>query len=325
MTAALNRSTVRTPLALPLTLLAVALASVTAVSVGLAILALIEDRLLAALFAGAGVLLDVFKYCAWPLALHMLAVGRRTLAALLVACALVLGMVSGWATFDRMMSAMLAGHAQHQAIQEQRITDIEAARRDDQIRLAALDAEARSVLEQAAALRERGMASPARALQSSEMRRLDDQRDQARARLEASSLELTALRSQPAKAASLPLSIATLICLGFAAALEIVPALLLSAVRSPALLATRQPAPETDAGDAETVPETDGNSPLNEGDSELLRRLLDSTASAGSGAKVAVRDFARSARISNTRAGLIFRAAENLGAIRKTPTGYVAE
>lgn len=317
MTVTLNRSTARTPLALPLTVLAVALASVTAVSVGLAILALIEDRLLAALFAGAGVLLDVFKYCAWPLALHMLTVGRRALAALLVACALVLGMVSGWATFDRMMSAMLAGHAQHQAIQEQRITDIEAARRDDQIRLAALDAEARSVLEQAAALRERGMASPARALQSSEMRRLDDQRDQARARLEASSLELTALRSQPAKAASLPLSIATLICLGFAAALEIVPALLLSAVRSPA--------PETRADDRETVPETDGNSPLNEGDAELLRRLLESTASAGSGAKVAVRDFARSARISNTRAGLIFRAAENLGAIRKTPTGYVAE
>lgn len=317
MTATLNRSTARTPLALPLTVLAVALASVTAVSVGLAILALIEDRLLAALFAGAGVLLDVFKYCAWPLALHMLAVGRRALAALLVACALVLGMVSGWATFDRMMSAILTSRGEQLAIQEQRLGDIEAARRTDTALLASLDEEARSIRLQAIALRERGMVSKALELETHGLARIDGNRERVIARLERSSLELTTLRSAPAKAASLPLSIATLICLGFAAALEIVPALLLSAVRSPA--------PETRADDRETVPETDGNSPLNEGDAELLRRLLESTASAGSGAKVAVRDFARSARISNTRAGLIFRAAENLGAIRKTPTGYVAE
>ena len=186
------------------TALAVALGGVTIVSVGMTLFALINDPLRAGLFAWAAVFLDVFKYLAWPLAMSMLALGRYLIALLLMGCALVLGGVSGWATYDLVMSSMLAGRAQHQAIQEQRIVDIEAARQVDLSRLTALDADARSVQEQAAALRERGWASQARALQSSEMHRLDEQREQARARLEASSQELTALRSQPGKAASLP-------------------------------------------------------------------------------------------------------------------------
>src|SRR5690606_38455237 len=48
-----------------LTAIALGLSSVTVVSVGLAMFALIEDRQLAALFAIAAVLLDVFKYLAW--------------------------------------------------------------------------------------------------------------------------------------------------------------------------------------------------------------------------------------------------------------------
>ncbi len=63
------------PVAQLLTLMAVALCGVTAVSVCLAMLALIEDRLLAGLFAGAAVVLDLIKYAAWPLALGLLAWG----------------------------------------------------------------------------------------------------------------------------------------------------------------------------------------------------------------------------------------------------------
>src|SRR5690606_25253377 len=123
----------------------------------LAMFALIEDRLLAGLFAGAAVVLDVVKYLAWPLALALLTMGRRVSAVLMMICALILGGVSGWATYDRLMSSILTGQAQHTAIQEQRITDLEAARRLDIERLSSLDAEARSSLEQAADMRGRGM------------------------------------------------------------------------------------------------------------------------------------------------------------------------
>lgn len=297
------------PMAQLLTLMAVALCGVTAVSVCLAMLALIEDRLLAGLFAGAAVVLDLIKYAAWPLALGLLALGRHGSAVLMMVCALILGGVSGWATYDRLMSSMLAGRAQHQAIQEQRIADIEVARRADQIRLTALDAEARSVLEQADALRERGMASPARALQSSEMRRLDEQREQARARLEASSQELTALRSQPGKAASLTALQATLLCLGFAAALEIVPALILASLRA--------------SGRAPELPEQveEGNGEHSE--NALLGELLAIVEKLEPGTRYGTRDFAKALRIGNSRAVATFGLALERGAIRKTPAGYV--
>lgn len=297
------------PMAQLLTLMAVALCGVTAVSVCLAMLALIEDRLLAGLFAGAAVVLDLIKYAAWPLALGLLALGRHGSAVLMMVCALILGGVSGWATYDRLMSAMLAGRAQHQAIQEQRITDIEAARRADQARLAALDDEARSVQEQAAAMRERGMVSKALLLETSALRRLDDQREQALTRLEASSRELTALRSQPAKAASLPAQLATLLCLGFAAALEIVPALIFAALRSARPVPQRQEHVEEEAGE--------------QGENALLGELLAIVEKLEPGTRYGTRDFARDRRCGNSRAVAAFGLALERGAIRKTPAGYV--
>lgn len=289
--------------------LAVALAGVTIVSVGMAMFALIDDPRRAGLFAWAAVFLDVFKYLAWPLALSMLRLGQYVIAVLMMGCALVLGGVSGWATYDLVMSSMLAGRAQHQAIQEQRITDIEVARRDDQARIAALDAEARSVLEQADALRERGMASPARALQSSEMRRLDEQREQARARLEASSQELTALRSQPGKAASLTALQAILLCLGFAAALEIVPALILASLRA--------------SGRAPELPEQVEEGNGEHGENALLGELLAIVEKLEPGTRYGTRDFAKDRRCGNSRAVAAFGLALERGAIRKTPAGYV--
>lgn len=78
-----------------------------------------------------------------------------------------------------------------------------------------------------------------------------------RERLDASSSELTELRSRPAKAASLPRQLAILLCLGFAAALEIVPALILSAVRHPRHTfldeKPQQPTPETVPEPPETL------------------------------------------------------------------------
>lgn len=321
------------PYAWPLTVLALSLSGVTAISVFLAIHALIDDRLLASLFAGAAVLLDLFKYAAWPVSLHMLSVGRQALAVLLIACALVLAGVSGWATYDRLMSSIIASHAQHDAIQKQRITDLETARKLDFERLERIEEEARSAQVQGAVMRERGMVTKALMLETTAQRRLDAQRGQVRERLDASSSELTELRSRPAKAASLPRQLAILLCLGFAAALEIVPALILSAVRHSRHTfldeKRQQPTPETASETPETLEtpaqmsETAAGDQLLGDDAELLNALLHRAASASPGDKVPIKEWAREARIGNVRAARIFNAAVTRAAIRKTEAGYV--
>lgn len=227
-----------------LTAIAMGLSSVTVVSVGLAMFALIEDRQLAALFALAAVLLDVFKYLAWPTALQLAGDGRRACAGLMIACALVLAGVSGWATYDRMMSSIIGSRAQQQAVQQQRITDLEQARAADQQLTEQLTAEAASIRTQAEAMRSRGMVTRALELEASALPRIAEQRDQARQRLDTASLELTELRGSATKGAGLPLELATLLCIGFALALEVVPALILSAVRrQPQATALGKPAP----------------------------------------------------------------------------------
>lgn len=321
------------------------LAGVTAASVAMAINALIDDALLAALFATAAVVLDLIKYIAWPLALALLAMRRALCGLLMMGCALALGGVSGWATYDRLMTAIVSSRAEHQALYVQRIADLEELRRADAARIEQLDAEALATREQANGLRERGMASRALELEAAALTRIDAERERAMVRRDAASQELTALRSQPAKAAGLPLELATLLCLGFAAALEIVPALILSALR-PAPAAAVEPAselvqeqqPETVAvqqeqhveqaqASAEEQPETAPDKArieLKGEDADLLQSLLQRIASAGEGAKFAVRRFAREARIGNERATRILQQAAAMGALNKTATGYVA-
>lgn len=233
-----------------LTSIAMGLSSVTIISVGLAMFALIEDRQLAALFALAAVLLDVFKYLAWPTALQLASDGRRACAGLMVPCALVLAGVSAWATFDRMMSSIIGSRAQQQAVQQQRIADLEQARAADLQLTTQLADEAASIRAQAEAMRARGMVSRALELATTALPRIAAQRDQARQRLDAASLELTQLRATAPKAAGLPIELATLLCIGFALALEVVPALILSAVR-------RQPAQVADLGKPAPAPRRD--------------------------------------------------------------------
>lgn len=214
-----------------LSTIAMGLSSVTVISVGLAMFALIEDHQLAALFAIAAVLLDVFKYLAWPTALQLAGDGRRACAGLMIACALVLAGVSAWATYDRMMGSIIGSRVQQQAIQQQRITDLEQARSADLQLNDQLSDEAASVRAQTEVMRARGMVTRALELEASALPRIAEQREQARQRLDASSIELTQLRAAAPKAAGLPLELATLLCIGFALALEVVPALILSAVR----------------------------------------------------------------------------------------------
>ncbi|MDF3188837.1 hypothetical protein [Pseudomonas paracarnis] len=309
----------------PLLAMVAALAGVTATSVALAIAALIDNTLLAVLFASAAVVLDLFKYVAWPLALGLLLVRRTLCALLMMACALALGAVSGWASYDRLMSSIINSRAEHQARQEQRQIDLVEQRDADAARIGQLDSDAAAVHQQANALRERGMVTRALELETAAMARIDAERERAQVRRDQASQELTALLALPAKAAGLPLELATLLCLGFAAALEIVPALILSALRptpaqerTPVAAAAEQEQAEEQQQEHQ---ETEQGPAASDG---LPSDLLQLIASTERGTKVAVRHVAKVLRIGSDRATRLMQKAAEAGLLSKTAAGYVA-
>lgn len=309
----------------PLLAMVAALAGVTATSVALAIVALIDNTLLAVLFASAAVILDLFKYVAWPLALGLLITRRNLCALLMMACALALGAVSGWATYDRLMSSIVTSRAEHQAHQEQRQIDLVEQRDADAARIGQLDSDAAAVHQQANALRERGMVTRALELETAAMARIDAERDRAQVRRDQASQELTALLAMPAKAAGLPLELATLLCLGFAAALEIVPALILSALR-PTPAQERAPVPvaaeqEQAEEQQQEHRETEQAKAACDGLPSDLLQLIGSTER---GTKVAVRQVAKGLRIGSDRATRLMQKAAEAGLLNKTAAGYVA-
>ncbi|MCR4510844.1 hypothetical protein NUV66_16160 [Pseudomonas sp. 32.2.56] len=309
----------------PLLAMVAALAGVTATSVALAIAALIDNTLLAVLFASAAVVLDLFKYVAWPLALGLLAVRRTVCALLMMACALALGVVSGWATYDRLMSSIITSRAEQQARQEQRQADLVEQRDADATRIEQLDSDAAAVHHQANALRERGMVTRALELETAAMARIDAERERAQVRRDQASRELTALLALPAKAAGLPLELATLLCLGFAAALEIVPALILSALR-PAHVQERAPVAaeaQQERGEEQQQERAETEQGTAAGDG-LPTELLQLIASTERGTKVAVRQVARVLRIGSDRATRLMQKAAEAGLLNKTAAGYVA-
>ncbi|MDO9345242.1 MAG: hypothetical protein Q7T99_17345 [Pseudomonas sp.] len=308
----------------PLLAMVAALAGVTATSVALAIAALIDNTLLAVLFASAAVVLDLFKYVAWPLALGLLVVRRTLCALLMMACALALGSVSGWATYDRLMSSIINSRAEHQARQEQRQIDLVEQRDADAARIGQLDSDAAAVHQQANALRERGMVTRALELETAAMARIDAERERTQVRRDQSSQELTALLALPAKAAGLPLELATLLCLGFAAALEIVPALILSALRpAPAQESAPVPAAEQERAKEQQQERQETEQAPAVGDG-LPGDLLQLIASTERGTKVAVRQVAKILRIGSDRATKLMQKAAEAGLLSKTAAGYVA-
>lgn len=309
----------------PLLAMVIALAGVTATSVGLAINALVDNIVLATLFASAAVVLDIFKYVAWPLALGLLPVRRTLCAGLMMACALALGGVSGWATYDRLMTSIITSRAEHHARQEQRQIDLVEQRDSDATRILQLDGEAAAVRKQANVLRERGMVTRALELETAALARIDAERERAQVRRDLASQELTALLARPAKAAGIPLDLATLLCLGFAAALEVVPALILAALRptqpqerSPIAVTAKQELPEERHQEqAETGLETAAEQSL----PPQLQQLIAGTER---GTKVAVRQVAKDLRIGSSKATRLLQQAAEMGVLHKTAGGYVA-
>lgn len=315
--------------------IAVSLSSVTALSVAMAMSVLVADPMLALVFATAAVLLDLYKYLAWPIALNMLAAGKRTYAVLMIASALILGGVSAWATYDRLLISIVGGQARHAAMTEQRLVDLQALRTDALGQLDALDRESRSIAEQARQLRDRGIVTKAQELESSTLARIASQREQTLQRLDRVSLDLTELRARPAVSAGLPESLVLLLCAGFAVALEIVPALIGSALRlgslsdSPLPLAVA-PAPVPTTATATTTTDPTDVAPSQQqelfgtADGALMQTLLGITRATEPGTPITLRDFTAAAKVGNRRAIKLFRAALDVGALRKTSAGYVA-
>lgn len=327
--------------ALALTAMAFILSSVTALSVALKMDALIDDALLAAVFSTAAVLLDLFKYLAWPLGFGLIAARRLGYAALMIGCALILGGVSAWATYDRMLTSIVTGQAHQAAIVEQRMADLQAVHQDALRRLETLDSEGRSVGEQARQLRERGMVTKAQELEAAALPRIADQRERALSRLDSVSQELTALRAQPVYAAALPELLAILLCAGFAVALEVVPALILSVVRmgrAPAVapaaqvVAVEQRAQPEAAAATAVAPAATVAAPaagqqqelFGSPDDALFERLRSIAREAKPGTPIPLRDITAALRVGNRRAQRLISNALDLGLMRKTGAGYVA-
>lgn len=316
-----------------LLVIAVALSSVTALSVAMAMSTLIADPMLAAVFAAAAVLLDLYKYLAWPIALGMLAAGKRAYAVLMITSALLLAAVSAWATYDRLLTSIVSGQARHAAVTEQRMVDLQAVRSDGLRQLDSLDKDARSIGDQARQLRERGIVSKAQELEASALSRIDDQREQVLQRLDRASIELTELRASPTASVGLPELLAILLCAGFAIALEAVPALIGSALRvgslpEPSLqetMASTTPATVTATVTTATEHPASGEQQdlFGSPDGALMKTLLDITRTVAPGTPISLRDFTAAARVGNRRAMKLFRAALDLGELRKTTAGYV--
>lgn len=303
-------------LAVVLITIAFLLSSVTAISVAIAIYDLIEDKQLALLFASAAVLLDIFKYLAWPVAVRVLSGSRSVL---MMCCAVMLSVVSAWATYDRMISSISHSRVTHEVLKSDRVDVLKALALRNSSLIESLNKQVAEATTQANLLRQRGMVSKALELEESVSARAAQQRTEALKAINDASLELTRIKSSQAKAATMPPALIQLLCLGFAICLEIVPALILSSVRC-----SKQLSPQETQEHTETLTTT--QTPKNPLDSnaEILETLIKTAKTAEPGTPIKLKEFAKSSRIGNLRAGQIFRKAEELGHVRKTTVGYVA-
>lgn len=306
-------------LAVVLITIAFLLSSVTAISVALAIYDLIEDSRLAILFASAAVLLDVFKYLAWTVAVRVLS-GPRSL--LMMCCAVMLSVVSAWATYDRLLSSISHSRVTHDVLVTDRAAALKQLAQKNSSLLESLDKQVEDAAEQANLLRARGMVSKALELEESVAARVAKQRAEALDAINESSLELTRIKSTQVKAAGVPTALIQILCLSFALCLEIVPALVLSSVRCSRVV-DDQRVEKTTTTPATLITVETAQNPI-DSNSEILENLVKTAKSVTPGTPIKLKEFAKSSRIGNLRAGEIFRHAEKLGHIKKTTIGYVS-
>lgn len=302
--------------------LAFALSSVTAISVATTVYSLIDDPFLRLVFAGAAVLLDAFKYLAWPVAMRLINERLRLAAAGLLFCSITLGAVSGWATYDRLAGSISASNSLHDALSGARLAQLSALIKTDSDFLKTLGEAESKTRADSSTLRDKGMVTKAQELESAAYDRTDTQRLAAMERIKTNSLEIAEIQATTTKASSIPAFLATLLCAGFALSLELVPALIL------AILPIQKPEVDQDKDVLESpmiaivTPDSAKNLELvsNNG---LLDTLLKQATELPLHSKIKVKDFATENRIGNLKACTIFKEAEALGAIKKTRLGYL--
>ncbi|MBK5417756.1 hypothetical protein JFV26_27445 [Pseudomonas sp. TH31] len=208
-----------------------------------------------------------------------------------------------------------------------RVQALTSLAQQDSLLISQLDTEISDAKVQANELRARGMVSKALELEESVAARASSQRAAAITRINEGSLEIAHIKSSVTKAASLPELLAHFLCLGFAMSLEIVPALILSGVRS----SGRSIKPVVDSEDSASPPlvieqlETPKTpETLLDTNAEILKTLVDQAKTTMPGTPIKLKEFAKTSRIGNLRACEIFRNAEALGVIKKTTIGYVS-
>ena len=307
--------------------LAFALSSVTAISVAMTIFSLIDDPILAVIFAGAAVLLDVFKYIGWPLAIRFLQEQRRLFATAICICVVTLGLVSGWSTYDRLMNSIEASRAKQSALTGERLAHLTSLIKKDSAFLETLEVAEKKLELESADLRARGMATKAQELESATFDRIDKQRLAAMQRMETNSTEIIDIRSYVIKAASIPLVYAAFLCAGFALALELVPALILATLQNQQAGKEQTEKTEVYQGEAQDTSEIPKEHKPSQvyalASNPLVDALLKKALSLPGNSKIKVKDFAIENRIGNLKSCAAFKAAEKLGAIQKTPHGYL--
>lgn len=305
--------------------LAFALSSVTAISVAMTIFTLIDEMLLAVIFAVAAVLLDIFKYIGWPLAVRLLKEQRQYFATAICICVVTLGLVSGWATYDRLMNSIEASRAKHSALIGERLSHLTSLVKKDSDFVEALGVTERKLDMESSDLRAKGMITKAQQLESATFDRIDKQRLAAMKRIESNSAEMVDIRSSITKAASIPLVIAVFLCAGFALSLELVPALLLTVLQYQNSGATQAVVSEKDPKSLlnNTEPEHTTIETFNTSGSHLVNALLEKVYSLPAQSKIKVKDFATENKVGNMKSCAAFKTVEKLGLVTKTPYGYL--
>lgn len=305
--------------------LAIVLASVTAISVALTIFNLIDDPMLAVLFSGAAVCFDIFKYLGWPLAMQLISQKRLFYAGFIFICVATLGMVSGWSTYDRLISSIEVSQAKQSALAGGRIDHLATFIKKDSKFIEDLDNVQRNTFMESSELRARGMVTKAQELEVSSLSRIDTQRVSAMERMKTNSMEIAKIRSLITKASSVPMLIAALLCAGFALSLELVPALLLSIMQCQHNKTAHEPVQphKLISENLEHTSDKEQSEVRSIDYDPLVATLLKKVSLLPADSNVKVKDFATENKVGNVKSCAAFKVAEKLGAIRKTSTGYL--
>lgn len=290
-----------------LTTTAVVCAGVTSISVSTSAFSLFGGGPIGVLFGAGALALDVYKVMAFPSAYELLVnTPKKATGTLILASALALAGVSAWSTQDFLSGSIMSQRNHTTALQTQRVSDLNAQVQRENDRLITLDKAEADIRAQIASMRERSMATKAAELEKTELPKIAAERAIVGERINATSLEITNIKSEIPKAYGIADSVIRVIAFAFAIMLEIVPALVMIAQKSSEIT-------DDFLGNYEETPPPYRSQPIdNEG---LLRQLL----TIPSGNVVNLSEFAKTRGIGTRRATEVMAIAVRRGILERGP------